>query len=163
MKVNNLYLLLGTNLGERNQNLKNALAKIEEKIGVITSLSSIYETAAWGKTDQPNFLNQAICVKTSLKPLEVLAQTQKIENVLGRTKTEHWGERIIDIDILYFADKIFETENLQIPHPFIQSRRFTLIPLTEIAAEFIHPKLKKTNAKLLEICEDFGEVWQFFS
>jgi 2-amino-4-hydroxy-6-hydroxymethyldihydropteridine diphosphokinase len=154
MKSTDLYLLLGTNLGERELNLQMARTKIQEGIGLIASLSSIYETLAWGKTDQPNFLNQVIVVKTSLQPSEVLSKTQTIEIELGRIKNEHWGERIIDIDILYYSKKIVNHKNLKIPHPHIQDRRFTLEPLVEISPDFLHPILKKTNIELLRNCTD---------
>jgi 2-amino-4-hydroxy-6-hydroxymethyldihydropteridine diphosphokinase len=161
MKANDLYVLLGTNLGEREQNLKLAREKIQEKIGIISSQSSIYETSAWGKTDQPNFLNQVILIKTFLEPSEILSKTQAIEIEFGRIKNQHWGERIIDIDILYYSKKIVNTENLKIPHQFIQDRRFTLEPLVEIAPNFIHPVLRKKNLELLEGCVDNCEVWRF--
>lgn len=152
------YLLLGSNLGDRKLMLKNAAAVISQKIGVIESYSSIYETLAWGIEDQPAFLNQVIKVETSLHPQKLLTTINGIEKELGRVRHQKWGERLIDIDILYYNEDIIETENLVIPHPEIINRRFTLIPLAEIAPNYIHPIIKKNQSALLEICPDKLEV-----
>lgn len=152
------YLLLGSNLGDRKLILKNAAVVISQKIGVIESYSSIYETLAWGIEDQPAFLNQVIKVETSLHPQKLLTTINGIEKELGRVRHQKWGERLIDIDILYYNEDIIETENLVIPHPEIINRRFTLIPLAEIAPNYIHPIIKKNQSALLEICPDKLEV-----
>lgn len=152
------YLLLGSNLGDRKLMLKNAAVVISQKIGVIESYSSIYETLAWGIEDQPAFLNQVIKVETSLHPQKLLTTINGIEKELGRVRHQKWGERLIDIDILYYNEDIIETENLVIPHPEIINRRFTLIPLAEIAPNYIHPIIKKNQSALLEICPDKLEV-----
>lgn len=152
------YLLLGSNLGDRKLMLKNAAAVISQKIGVIESYSSIYETLAWGIEDQPAFLNQVIKVETSLHPQKLLTTINGIEKELGRVRHQKWGERLIDIDILYYNEDIIETENLVIPHPEIINRRFTLIPLAEIAPNYVHPVIKKNQTALLEICKDKLEV-----
>jgi 2-amino-4-hydroxy-6-hydroxymethyldihydropteridine diphosphokinase len=152
------YLLLGSNLGNRKEVLENAAVKIKEKIGVIGKYSSIYETLAWGIEDQPAFLNQVILVTTLLAPEELLITINIIEKELGRVRHEKWGERLIDIDILYFNNAIINTDDLKIPHPEIVNRRFTLIPLVEIAAEFIHPNLNKNQKELLFLCKDSLEV-----
>ena len=149
-----IYLLLGCNLGDKNANLKQAKTLIQARIGQIEGLSSVYETAAWGKTDQPTFLNQVIEVSTSLSAGSLLSATQQIEKDIGRVRIEKWGERIIDIDLLYYNDNIYSSEHLSIPHPGIPARRFTLVPLVELAPDFIHPVLEKTNRTLLAECQD---------
>ncbi len=145
-------------MGKREENLQTAQGFITEKFGTIISLSSIYETAAWGLTEQNAFLNQVICIETKFSPTEVLQIVLEIEKTMGRIREQKWGARIIDIDILYYANKVVSLPDLEIPHPFIQERRFVLVPLCEIAGEFIHPKFKQTNLELLEKCKDLGEI-----
>ncbi len=152
------YLLLGSNLGKSKEILTEAKTVLEENNIKIIESSNLYKTAAWGLTDQPSFLNQVIKIKTELNAFDLLKNTQKIENVFGRQRNIKFGARTLDIDILYFNDEIINDENLILPHPQIQNRNFTLIPLVEIAGEYIHPILKMTNKKLLEICADNGEV-----
>ena len=156
--MNKAYLLTGGNMGNREEILGKALALIREYCGTIRAMSSIYETAAWGKNDQPSFLNQAIEIHTDLQPRQLLRQILKIEKQIGRVREEKYGPRIIDIDILFYNDEVHNYPLLKLPHPEIQNRRFVLFPLVEIAAEFIHPVLKKTIAELLAICPDKLEV-----
>ena len=156
--VNRVYLLLGSNLGNRHQLLETAIVHISERIGNISQSSGLYETAAWGKTDQPAFINQVVEVNTSISPQELLQKIQEIENQMGRIRYEKWGERIIDIDILYYADLVLDEENIKVPHPEIAKRMFTLAPLVEIAAGYRHPIFKKTNQELLTECADPLEV-----
>ena len=153
-----VFLLLGTNLGDRIDNLNEALRSIQQGLGKITKLSSVYETAAWGKTDQPAFLNLAVEVMTNLSPEDVLKYVLSIEARLGRERKEKWGERIIDIDILFYDVDIYNLPHLVIPHPQVANRRFTLTPLNEIAPGLIHPVLNKTVAELLSDCRDVLEV-----
>lgn len=163
MKFNIIFLGLGSNLGNRAENLLTAQRLIEEQVGKIRSKSSIYETAAWGITEQDAFLNQVIEVETSFSPSAVLHLVLKIEKDMGRIRAIKWGERSIDIDVLYYNDEVISTENLAIPHPFIQERKFVLVPLCEISQDFIHPKLKQTNLELFEKCQDSGEITVFNS
>lgn len=157
------YLLLGANLGDRAHTLRRATDRIAERVGPVVQQSRLYETAPWGVTDQPMFLNQVLVVETVLEPEAVLDQTQAIEQELGRVRHEQWGARTIDIDILYYGQLILQTDRLTIPHPYLHLRRFTLVPLAEIAPEFVHPVLQKTTVELLTECADAGEVVLFNS
>ena len=156
-----VYLILGGNLGDRSANLKRAEALIREHIGNVVKSSSIYETEAWGKTDQPSFLNLVLIAETKLAPLKILEKIHKIENLLGRKREEHWGARTIDIDILFYVNEIIDLNNLVIPHPYITKRRFVLAPLLEIIPDFKHPVLKKTIKELYSGCEDNIEVKKY--
>jgi len=156
--VNKLYLLLGGNEGDRMANLIAAKALIALRLGHITRSSSVYETAAWGKTNQPDFLNQAIVVDTESDVFAAHKILQKIEAELGRQRIEHWGQRTLDIDLLFYNSLTMNTEKLTIPHPRIQDRRFVLVPLCEINPDFIHPIFDCTLADLLEKCGDHLEV-----
>ena len=157
MLYRNIFLLLGSNLGDRHKQLSDAITLLTS-VGTIVKHSSIYETAAWGKTDQPDFLNQVIELETQLAPHDLLTQCLSIEKKLGRERHEKWDARTIDIDIVYFDNKIIDTQDLQIPHSRMTERKFMLTPLVEIAPDFTHPILKKTNAQLLEECEDELDV-----
>ncbi len=156
-----LYLLLGGNLGDRIVYLRQASESIGAQVGGITAASKLYETAAWGKTDQPNFLNQVLEVQTEQPPEQVLQTINHIEQELGRVRQEHWGARVIDIDILFYDQLVLQTQRLTIPHPQLHLRRFTLLPLAEIAPELMHPVLGKNIDQLLEDCPDELEVWEF--
>lgn len=149
-----IYLLLGSNLGDRKQSLALAQSSIQAEIGPVEKTSAIHVSSAWGLSEQPDFLNQVLFVKTDLEPEDVLNRIQKIELQLGRERYEKWGPRIIDIDILYFGERVVQTHDLIIPHPGIPERRFTLKPLKEIAPDFIHPVLKISNSELLDLCND---------
>jgi len=158
MMNQSVFLLLGTNMGDRRKNLSDALWAIEARAGMIRKRSGIYETAPWGKSDQSAFYNQVVQIATFLKPKDLLDQLLTIEKTMGRLRNEKWGERIIDIDILFFGDVVVEEENITIPHPQIPYRKFALTPLSEIADDFIHPKLFQTVHELLKNCEDILEV-----
>lgn len=153
-----IYILLGSNLGDRKSILTKASEKIRQKAGKIIASSALYETAAWGITDQPAFINQVLHIETALSPKELLVVCNDIENELGRVRKVKWGARIIDIDILYYEKVIMDTKVLTIPHPFLQERRFTMEPLSEVAPDFTHPVFRKTNKDLLNECPDKLEV-----
>jgi len=156
--MNITYLLIGGNLGNRQENLATARFLIGKHCGQITRESSVYETAPWGKFDQPGFLNQALEVNTELNARQLIRRILKVEKIMGRIRKEKLGPRIIDIDILLFNDEIQDIPFLKLPHPEMQHRRFVLIPLSEIAAEIIHPVLKKNISQLLHECPDELEV-----
>jgi 2-amino-4-hydroxy-6-hydroxymethyldihydropteridine diphosphokinase len=152
------FLLLGSNLGDRKKNLSTARNAIEISVGDVLKASSIYETGAWGKTNQPDFLNQALKVQTTLSPEDLLVEILKIEVTMGRRRDVHWGERTIDIDILLYETAIISLPSLTIPHPQLQNRRFALEPLAEIGGAEIHPVLGLTIQQILEKCSDVLEV-----
>jgi 2-amino-4-hydroxy-6-hydroxymethyldihydropteridine diphosphokinase len=156
--ANDVYLLLGSNIGNREAYLAKACELIGQQAGAVIKTSKLYETAAWGKTDQAPFLNQAIAVQTGLAPPALLSALKEIERQTGRTQTEKWGPRVIDIDILLYGRQVIQEPELQIPHPYLPVRRFALAPLAEIASKIVHPVLKKTIQALLDECPDESEV-----
>ncbi|MCX6350614.1 MAG: 2-amino-4-hydroxy-6-hydroxymethyldihydropteridine diphosphokinase [Bacteroidetes bacterium] len=153
-----LYLLLGSNLGDRLLNINKAIDGMKERVGEVKLSSSIYQTSPWGLEAQPEFLNQVVMVETNLSPQEVLMETQVIEQTAKSVKEVVWGPRIIDVDILFYGDEIIDTPELKIPHPRIGERRFALVPLTEIAPLLKHPTSGETMMDLLFKCNDKGEV-----
>ncbi|SEL58041.1 2-amino-4-hydroxy-6-hydroxymethyldihydropteridine diphosphokinase [Parapedobacter koreensis] len=152
--VANAYLLLGTNMGDRITLLQQAYHEIAGDIGDIINMSSIYETAAWGNKDQPDYLNQVVAVATLLQPLPLLEKINAIEKKMGRQRIKKWEPRPIDIDILWYADQIINEAHLQVPHPHLPNRRFALMPLQEIAPLLIHPLSKKTVTEMLNHTPD---------
>lgn len=147
-------MLIGGNVGNRLQNLQKAVELITMKVGEIGKTSAVYETEAWGKTDQPAFLNQVVQVNTGHEPHVLLDAILGIEQEMGRQRKEKYGPRTIDIDILLYNDLVLDTSALAIPHPQLHLRRFALAPLSEIAASVIHPVLKKSVDELLLECPD---------
>lgn len=148
-------------MGERENNLLECKELINKAIGEIEQESAIYETAAWGKTDQPSFLNQVFFLKSILNPNQILATCLAIESQMGRVRHEKWEARKIDIDILLFNDEVIDEEDLSIPHPHMKNRRFVLKPLADIAPNVVHPVYNKTIIELLENCPDPLEVTRF--
>jgi 2-amino-4-hydroxy-6-hydroxymethyldihydropteridine diphosphokinase len=156
--MNTAFLLIGGNLGNREKNFETAKALIEQHCGVILNSSSLYETAAWGKIDQPPFLNQALEIETKLNAKQLMKRILKLEKMMGRERKEKYGPRIIDIDILLFNEEQYDYPFLKIPHPEMQNRRFALTPLAEIAPDLRHPVFKKSIFQLLKECPDQSGV-----
>jgi len=152
------YLLIGGNLGNRSENLDQAIELIKKTCGSIVSKSSIYETAAWGLTEQPDFLNQVLVLQTKLEPENLMKQLLLIEEAMGRIRSIKMGPRTIDLDILLMEGIIVTTELLTLPHPALPKRRFALLPLSEVAPELIHPVEKKAIFHLLKDCTDTLDV-----
>jgi len=149
-----VFLLLGSNLGDRQLYLNQAIEYVSNDIAPIEKISSVYETASWGKTDLPDYLNLVIVLKTDLPALLVLNKILNIENILGRRREEKWGSRIIDIDILFYGQSVIDEPGLQVPHPELHNRRFTLEPLAEIAPQFVHPLLNKNILQIKSELKD---------
>ena len=154
MPLHQVFILLGSNQGQRKQFLRKAIQEIQLHCGNITNESSIYETAAWGNTKQAAFLNQVIVIRTKLSPDDLMKKLLEIEQKLGRVRTEKYGPRTIDLDILFYDALIFHSAIVTLPHPAIQDRKFVLIPLAELSPGKIHPVYKKTISTLLKECAD---------
>jgi 2-amino-4-hydroxy-6-hydroxymethyldihydropteridine diphosphokinase len=152
--MHTIYLLLGSNMGNSHEQLLLAQKNIVADIGKITASSSLYSTAAWGNTDQADFLNQVLIVETNLPASKLLQSVLHIEKNMGRVRTIKNAPRIIDIDILFFNNDVVKLKKLTVPHPEIQNRRFVLTPLDELSPNFMHPILKKTINQLLIECKD---------
>ena len=152
------YLLIGGNIGDRFLYLNDAKKLIETQCGTIIQKSSVYETAAWGITEQPKFLNQVLVLSTTLNPQALLQTLLSIEEKMGRIRNIKLGPRTIDIDILLIDDLVIQTKNLTVPHPALSQRRFALIPLDEVASTIIHAIENKSIHQLLQDCTDVLDV-----
>lgn len=152
-------ILMGSNLGQREDIMNQAVNMMLDRCGELIGKSLIYETEPWGFTAEQNFLNQVVAIRTEMTPHNLLREFMSIEKELGRVRIGiGYQSRPIDLDILYYDDLIINDDELIIPHPRLQKRRFTLLPLNDVASDFVHPILKKTNKELLEECEDTSEV-----
>lgn len=159
--MNKIYLLLGSNMGNSLEQLQIAIKNINRQIGKTIRKSGIYQTAAWGNTKQPDFLNQVIIVETGLTAAETMQAILLIEKNMGRIRTVKNAPRVIDIDILFFNKEIIDQKELIVPHPEIPNRRFVLIPLNELSPNLKHPVLLKNNHQLLNACKDELNVKKF--
>lgn len=148
--MNRVFLLLGTNLGEREKNIERALHELSSRGVLITKKSSLLKTSPWGYKEQPDFLNLAVEAFTCLTPHQLLRLIKEIERDLGRKETFRYGPRVIDIDILFYENEIIKTDELVIPHPLIHKREFALRPLCEIAPDFVHPEFGVSVKELLQ-------------
>ena len=144
------YVALGSNLGDKEANLRKALELLQERGVEIVKTSTFISTEPYGVTDQPQFLNGVCEVRTSLVPLALLHTLLEIEQEMGRVRLRHWGERNIDLDLLLYEDVVLDTEELKLPHPDMQNRDFVLLPLAEIAPELVYPLLTKSIKELKE-------------
>jgi len=153
-----VFISLGSNQGQQFELLEKAVELMSEKVGRVVNCSLFYESEPWGNKDQQSFVNQLCNIKTKLSPWNLLKELQTIEKKLGKKVKEHWGPRTIDLDIIYFEDKIIFEKQLIIPHPYMYLRNFVLIPLFEIAPKQLHPILKKDTTGLLESCKDEAKV-----
>jgi len=155
--LNIAWLGLGANLGNPSQQLAEARQLLQHSGVELLSQSSLYHSPAWGRVEQPDFVNQVIKVQTSLLPLELLQLAKTIETQMGRTDTGKWGPRLIDIDILFYGQQHLDLPNLQIPHPFVQERMFCLQPLCELQPDLVHPTLNKTMQELKDALHTMEE------
>jgi len=159
--MNIVFLQLGSNLGKRELLLKDAIAAIEDRVGKVVEKSKVYESTPWRMEGQENYLNQIVKVKTELLADDVLFTILDIEKELGRIRIEKWGERLIDIDIIFYNDSIIETAQLCVPHKHMHERMFVLAPLHNIAPDMVHPKYNKTVYELMKICKDTELVKEY--
>ena len=159
--MDKVVLIIGGNLGDRRELIKEANRLLVLHFGIPKISSSIFETEAWGGKSAGNYLNQVLIFETAQSPENIMAIILDIEKEMGRQRDLKWGDRTMDIDILYFGNKIISKPNLVIPHPFIQERRFVLVPLNETIPDFSHPILAKTHRELLESCSDTSRVVVF--
>lgn len=150
-----VYLSLGTNLGNRAANLKEAISSLAPQM-TVKAKSNVYETLPWGYEDQPNFLNQVVKVKTYLEPLPLLKHLKRLEIALGRETTFKYGPRLIDIDILFYDDLVLDDPQLVIPHPLLHERNFVLLPMMDIAPDHMHPVRRKSIRELSVLCSAAG-------
>ena len=160
--MNTIFLQLGSNVGNRGLYLKTAAKKIEQEVGNILNISSMHETEPWGHQNQSKFLNQVMLISSRLNPFDILDIAQRIEKDIGRRKSDKWGEREIDIDILFYNNEVISTNRLNIPHPLIHERLFVLIPLSEIAPDLVHPIYNKNVQTLLLECKDASSVNKYY-
>ncbi|SHN11831.1 2-amino-4-hydroxy-6-hydroxymethyldihydropteridine diphosphokinase [Chitinophaga sp. CF418] len=152
--MNKAILLIGGNLGDRTGHLQQAVEQIDKQVGKVEKISALYETAAWGHVEQPDYLNQALLVSTAMDARTLLQTVLAIEHNIGRIRRQKWGARVIDIDIIFYNDAIINEPDLKIPHPQMQFRQFVLVPLREIIPDWQHPVLHQSVSTLLENTTD---------
>ncbi len=157
--MTHVFLQLGSNIEDRLANLDEAIEELKKLDITIVNESSNYDSEPWGKEDQATFLNKSIEIKTDLEPVELLTTLKSIETKMGRTKTEKFGPRKIDLDILYYGNQVIDSDHLTLPHPLLRERNFVLTPLDEIASDFEDPIDSLTIQTLKSICPDKKRVW----
>jgi len=160
-KIHTVSLLFGGNLGDRELHIQQAMKSLQDEIGKAEKISSLYETEPWGVSDQPNYLNAAMIIRTGHSPQQLLSLLKRIETAEGRVDQKKYASRTLDIDILFYDDLVLNSKELTIPHPKIQLRKFALAPLNEIAGDLVHPVFNKSIAELLKECEDNLRVAKF--
>lgn len=155
-RTNKAYVSLGSNLGNRKKKLSDAVQMLQEKVGSIIDSSAIYETESWGNENLPSFYNQVICISTTLSATELMKTLLQIEEQMGRKRksSENYSSRTLDLDVIYYNNEVISEEHLQIPHPHLHKRNFVLLPLMEIARDFVHPIFNKNTAQLVAECTD---------
>lgn len=161
MASESVFVLLGSNLGDRELLVNQAYKMMDKRCGEIVAKSRLYESEPWGFQAEYWFLNQVIVLKTTLSPDDLMRKLLSIEKELGRDRSQpHEGyvSRPMDLDILYYGSEIIDTQMVTAPHPRLHQRRFTLLPLCDVAPDFVHPTMKKTNLQLLDECQDAGQV-----
>ncbi len=156
--MHTVYLLLGSNKGNRKRFLALARQLIQQHAGFIIQSSPVFVTEPWGNDNQPKYLNQALKVNTHETPFRLLKTLKRIEKVLGRVNKHHYSARTIDIDILFYDNTLLKAKNLIIPHPRLHLRNFTLVPLMELDKSYTHPVLQKSIEQLMKECEDTLKV-----
>lgn len=161
MQGKQLVLIIGGNLDDRRALIDQCRILLAGIFGPFVLESSIYESEAWGGKSSGNYLNQVLVFETDMAPGSILAHIKSVERQLGRTREVVWGDRTMDVDILFLDNEIVETNDLSIPHPFLQERRFVLVPLAEILPTLIHPTLGLSCSDLLQNCPDLSKVWKF--
>jgi 2-amino-4-hydroxy-6-hydroxymethyldihydropteridine diphosphokinase len=161
--MSKVFLGIGTNLGNRERNLKEAILNIEEQIGRVLSSSSVYETPPWGLDAENDFLNMVVSVETNHTPAEIMKKILLIESMMGRERTQNrYSSRIIDIDILLYDDLVSDEKGLKVPHRLMHERKFVLVPLCELVPDMIHPVLEKSMKVLLEECRDRSKIKKIY-
>jgi 2-amino-4-hydroxy-6-hydroxymethyldihydropteridine diphosphokinase len=157
--MHQVFLSIGGNLGNKRANFDKVYTHIQNELGCIVLRSSVYETAPWGFDSEDPFWNQILVIETHLNPSEIIERIAKIDAVFGRKRiSEGYSSREMDVDILYYDSEIINAENLTIPHPMLYKRLFVLVPLAEIAPDFVHPVLKLTSIEMLNNCQDNSEI-----
>ncbi|MEC8679315.1 MAG: 2-amino-4-hydroxy-6-hydroxymethyldihydropteridine diphosphokinase [Bacteroidota bacterium] len=158
LEIENIFLGLGSNQGDRELNLKNSIKLLNSRVGKVLNTSAIYESEPWGVKNQNYFLNQVVEIETHIDPNDLLNICKNIEYYMGRKPEIRWGKRVIDIDILYYQSKIINQEKLIIPHKLMHERNFVMIPLNDLNENHLHPILKITNKEILNKCIDSCNV-----
>lgn len=163
MEIENIFLGLGSNLGDRKLNLKKSITLLNSRVGRILNKSRIYESEPWGLKEQSHFLNQVIEIESQIEPIDLLNICKNIELDMGRKTEIRWGKRVIDIDILYYKSRVINNKNLVVPHKLMHERNFVMIPLNDLNEYHQHPILKRSNKEILNNCIDSCKVKNYGS